>query len=250
MRALSLRAIASVTSFSFVPPLPRAPGILAAVPGIHRDDDEASRVGRPDRRGRRGVRDRNRRRLGLRDGGRRLGRGGGFLALRLELLEECEQRIGRNEGIEIEDQPVAVVADRREREELRLHLALQIEHEAHDIGLEAADAHAFDVRIVRADLVREPGQGRGDIDALQVEHQAFGILQREQRVLDGDRGLQRDAGVVGSRPHARGGDLCSRLRRAGQHQQGIDESKQENEKSEVALRQGRRASAYSRVRLL
>ena len=142
-------------------------GILAAVPGIHRDDDEAARRRARFAAARRGARRpasaraaASRRRPASR-ARRRL------LALRLVLFEEREQRIGRNEGIEIEHQPVAVVADRREREDLRLHLALQIEHEPHHVGLEAPDAHAFHVRIGRADLVREPGQRRGDIDALR-----------------------------------------------------------------------------------
>src|SRR5262249_60528961 len=131
--ALALAAAASAPS-----------GIFAAVPRVNGDDDEA--FGIPPRVGLarcRAVR-LGRTRLRLRFG-RDLRRCRGIVTLRLALFQERHQRIRWYQRIEIEHQPMAVIADRREREGLRLDLALEVEHQANHAGLEAPDAHRLPV---------------------------------------------------------------------------------------------------------
>src|SRR2546425_8183743 len=97
---------------------------------------------------------------------------------------------------------------------LRLHLGLEIEHQAHDARAVVRDAQALDIRIVRRDFgvqLEERGRQLGE---LEVEHQALGVLDAEQRELDLIPGFEGQARVVARRPDAAGEDLCFSARYA------------------------------------
>jgi hypothetical protein len=52
----------------------------------------------------------------------------------LRFLDQHGERIDRHQRMDVEHQAVAVVRDRRQGEDLRLHLGLEVEHQAHDAG--------------------------------------------------------------------------------------------------------------------
>ena len=102
----------------------------------------------------------------------------------LRFLDQGGERIERHHRIEVKHEAVAVLGDRLERKHLRLHLGLEIEHQAHDARAVVRDAQALDIGIVRRDFgvqLEERGRQLGE---LEVEHQALRILDAEQRELD------------------------------------------------------------------
>ena len=101
---------------------------------------------------------------------------------------------------------MAVLPDRRQNERLRLHLRLQIEHEAYHARLVATDAHRFDVWIVLGYAVRNLGQCSGDLDALEIEYKAFGVLDAEEIVRNCCVAFEREPGVISGGPYPRRGD--------------------------------------------
>jgi hypothetical protein len=121
-------------------------------------------------------------------------------ALLLHLLEQRGDRIDR--GIDVEHQAMAVFADRLQGEYLRPHLGLELEHHAHDAGPVAADPQLLHVRIVGGDLAFQLRERARELARLQVEHEALGILDREELVLDLRRRFERQAGVVLGGPDA------------------------------------------------
>src|SRR5258706_4178302 len=102
---------------------------------------------------------------------------------------------------------MAVFAYRLEREQLRLHFGLEVDHQAHHARPVAADAQLVDIGIADRDLAVQLGQCRANVHAFEVEHQALGILHRKQLELNLGLRLQRDAGVVLGRPDPGGNDL-------------------------------------------
>ena len=74
---------------------------------------------------------------------------------------------------------MAVFADRLECEYLRLDLGLEVEDHAYDAGLVATGAYRCDEWIVGQKLAGEFLLHAGEVEVLDVEHQAFGIFYRQ-----------------------------------------------------------------------
>ena len=189
--------------------------ILAAVAGVQRDGQHAllaasggggRRLGRRNRRG--GLLAARQRRLGRRvvlaawialdvfqDAGQRIVDVGTAL-----LVDHRDQRILRDLGIQVQHQAVLIVGNGLEREHLRRHRLLQVEHHPHHVGPVLRHAQALDIGVVGPDLGHQIIEGRIDGQALDVHHQAVGIFQRELFRLELAVQLQRDAGVFVGRP--------------------------------------------------
>jgi hypothetical protein len=135
--------------------------------------------------------------------GRRCGR---YLRFCGALRDQFGERVDRDERVDVEHEAMPVLGDRREREGLRLHLGLQVEHDAHDAGPVARHAQALDVGVVGRDLAVELGQRRRHV-GLEIEHKALGILHREDLVLDLALRFDREARVIARRPDAARNDL-------------------------------------------
>jgi hypothetical protein len=99
---------------------------------------------------------------------------------------------------------VAVLRNRRQREELRLHLGLQFHHQPHDARLVAAGTDELDIGIGVGNLARQAAQHGVQFEAFEVDHQPFRILDQEVRKLQFTAGLQRDAGIFERGPHTHG----------------------------------------------
>ena len=128
------------------------------------------------------------------------------------LLDQLGERIQRNDGVDVEHQAIAVLGDGREREGLRLHLGLEVEHHAHDARPVARHAQAFDVGVVGRHLAVELGERGGHV-RLEVEHQALRILDREHLVLQLRFRFNGEPRVIARRPDPAGDYL--RFNRAG-----------------------------------
>src|SRR5256886_16272140 len=72
----------------------------------------------------------------------------------------------------------------------------------------ASDAQALDIGVVGGDLGVQLEKGRRQLGELEVQHQALGVLDAEQRELDLAPGFEGQARVVARRPDAAGEDLC------------------------------------------
>ena len=187
---------------------PDGTGILAAMPRIEHDrhqavDHRLAAAGPFDAR------------LALRHT-RSLGRGCGLpgaLCLGIDLPDQLRQRVRRLERVDVEHQTMAVFTHRRQDEDLRLHLLLELHHQAHDPGLEAPGAQQLDVRVVRRNLGRQALEDAVELDALHVHHQAFGVLDREVGVFERQARFDRHPGVIGSRPDAYGEHADARRKR-------------------------------------
>jgi hypothetical protein len=70
---------------------------------------------------------------------------------------------------------VLVGRHRRQRELLRRHRLLQVEHQAHHARLVLADTHAGDVGVVGPHLADQLAQLRVELEAVDVDHQAAGF---------------------------------------------------------------------------
>ena len=212
--ALSRRAMRSTTSFSRRPLLPIAPGSSPPWPGSSamvsmRCLPRPAEAGGGRRRNRRGgLLAARQRRLGRRvvlaawialdvfqDAGQRIVDVGTAL-----LVDHRDQRILRDLGIQVQHQAVLIVGNGLEREHLRRHRLLQVEHHPHHVGPVLRHAQALDIGVVGPDLGHQIIEGRIDGQALDVHHQAVGIFQRELFRLELAVQLQRDAGVFVGRP--------------------------------------------------
>ena len=142
-----------------------------------------------------------------------------------------------HQGMDVEHQAVAVIGDRRQGEDLRLHFGLEVEHQANDAGPVARHAQALDVRVVRRDLGMKLSERRRQVVGLQVEHQPLGILDAEDGVLDRLARFEREAGVIARRPDARRQDL-----RFARYCVEDKEESQARPASEQASKDARRAS--------
>ncbi|EXI72926.1 MAG: hypothetical protein AW07_03063 [Candidatus Accumulibacter sp. SK-11] len=118
---------------------------------------------------------------------------------------------------------MTVAADRRQLEHLRIGLALEFHDQAHDTRLVTSGAQQLDVRIVGRNLARQSVEDTVELDSLEIDHQALGILDQEVGVLQWRRMLDRHPRVVGSRPDAhrknRGAATGCRLRQRADRQQ-------------------------------
>ena len=101
------------------------------------------------------------------------------------------------------------LGDRLQREEVGLDLGLEVEHDTHDVDGLAAHADARDVRIGRLHARRQLREFRRQVDALEVEHEAVRIPQRDAAGARSAPRLEDDARVFLRRPHARGA-RCAR----------------------------------------
>ena len=72
-------------------------------------------------------------------------------------------------GIQVENQPVPILSNGRQREDLRLYFFLQIEHHAHDPGPILSDPHLRDVGIIRLNLGDQTLQLGIEFDALDLD---------------------------------------------------------------------------------
>ena len=97
--------------------------------------------------------------------------------------------------------------DRLEREHLRLHFGLQVEHDADHARAVTRHAQLLDVRIVRGELAFELGERRREVVRLEVEDKARRILDREKLVFDLRRRLEGEARVIVRGPDPAGDDL-------------------------------------------
>ena len=139
-------------------------GILAAVTGIDRDRHAPRDCAAVAARGLLARRQRLRRRL-------RRGRG----ILRALAFEQRHQRVQRYLRIEVEHEPVAVFRDGLQREQVGLHLGLQVEHDAHHVRRLAAQPDRRDVRVRRLHARRQFRELARRVDAVDVEHEAIGL---------------------------------------------------------------------------
>lgn len=118
-----------------------------------------------------------------------------------DLFEQRQQRVDRLDRVEVEHQPVAVLADRGEGEHLRCDLGLELDHQPDDARPVAAGADQLDVRVLAADLGRQGLQDVVELHPFQVHHQPLGVAHRLVREVDRAAALEGDAGVVAGRPH-------------------------------------------------
>jgi hypothetical protein len=86
-------------------------------------------------------------------------------------LEQCQQRVYRIRRIDVEHQPMAVLANRREHKYLRRHLGLQLHDKPHHAWLEAPGTKQLDVGIVASNLASESPQARHSVRRLQDRRQ-------------------------------------------------------------------------------
>jgi hypothetical protein len=187
--------------------------ILAAMPGIEHDGDQAAHVGfsRPVRRVRFDVPPGSllsslRRRLFLRCTGRRVRfiRRTVSLVNHVTLARELHQRVERLQRVDVHHQPMAVLPDRRQREYLRLHLGLQLDDQPHHARLVAAGADELDVGVGVRNLARQRAEHIVQFETFEIDDQTFRILDQKMRGLQLGAGLQRDAGIFQRRPDTHG----------------------------------------------
>jgi hypothetical protein len=204
----SLRAIASTTFFFVGAAAADRARILATMARVDRNGDPPRRRSRARALRRRGA---------LRCASGQRVRWGARLAGRHRVLwcdrrlaalalEERHQRIDDSQWIEIDDEAMTELGDRLQREHLRPHFTLEIEHDAQESTRGVADAYRSDVRIARLDARRQLVDLTRALDAREVEHEPVGVAQHDHLMLDRRRRLEDDARVLFRRPQARGRD--------------------------------------------
>ena len=125
----------------------------------------------------------------------------------VRLLDQRSERIGRHDGVEVEDEAVSVLADRLQGEDLRLHLRLEIQHEPHDARAVARYPQLLDVGIAGRGLAIELRERGAELHAFEIDHEPLGVLHAENGELDLGFRFERDARVIAGRPDACGDDL-------------------------------------------
>jgi hypothetical protein len=118
-------------------------------------------------------------------------------------LEERHQRIDDRERIEVDDEAMTELRDRLQREHLRPHLDLEIEHDAQESTRGTADTYRRDVRIARLHARRQLVELARALDACEIEHQPVGVAQQDHLMLDRRGGLEDDARVLFGGPQSR-----------------------------------------------
>ncbi len=141
----------------------------------------------------------------------------GFVRSDAGLLQQRHERIDRLERIDVQHQPVTIVADRREQEHLGLDLGLQVDRNPDHPRLELSHAQVGDIGIVGEHLAGEALLHARGVHVIEVEHQALRILQQQKAVLQRLAGLQGHAGIVLGRPDAYRPQLVARPGRGYEH---------------------------------
>ncbi len=98
---------------------------------------------------------------------------------------------------------MAVFADRRQRKNLRLHLVLEVEHEADYPRPEARQSYRLDMRIVRPQPLHQLRKLAVRFDTFEIEDQALRILEQHHLVRDRRRRFENQPRVFLRRPYAR-----------------------------------------------
>ena len=228
MRALSLRAIASVTSFSRVPRRPTRARILAAVA---RDRSRPTIAGAAAASPRRRRADARRRRGGQPGS---VATGAASAATASRQRRRARPGVGRASassgssglsGIEVEHQPVPVLARPAAagRPAASPRLAGRTRRARRRAG--SPDAHRLDVGIARrSTFVGERLRAAASRSTpSRSSTSRSGFSQREQLVLDRAGALERDARVFLRRPHARGRRRSPRRDAGGERQTASQE---------------------------
>ena len=86
------------------------------------------------------------------------------------------------------------------REKLRVHLVLEIEHDAQDARPEARHADRLDMRIVRVHAPRQLRELAVRLDIFEIEHEALRILDQHQLMRDRRRRFENQPRVFLRRP--------------------------------------------------
>ncbi|MNR09818.1 hypothetical protein D3C85_1260390 [compost metagenome] len=102
-----------------------------------------------------------------------------------------------------------ILADRLQREDLRLDLVAQVQHQAYGVAVELAGARGLDEGVGALDLLVDVLQDASQLHAFQVDHQPVRLGEAEVLVADGFAGLDGDAGVGRRRPHPYRHDLAA-----------------------------------------
>ncbi|MCY1528071.1 hypothetical protein D9M68_631630 [compost metagenome] len=116
------------------------------------------------------------------------------------LVQDRDQRVLGDFRVQIQHQAVLVVGHGFEREYLRRHRLLQVEHQAHDVRAILRHAQALDIGVVRPDLGNQVVQGGADGQPFDIHHQAVGVFQSELFGLEFAVELKRNPGVFVGRP--------------------------------------------------
>ena len=86
--------------------------------------------------------------------------------------------------VQVKHQPVLVRRHRLEREDLRQHCLLEVNHQAQHARCVLPDAYACNVRVIRPDLGNQLAQRRQEINALDVDGHARRVRNQELARLD------------------------------------------------------------------
>ena len=144
-----------------------------------------------------------------------------------------EQRHHRIVGIdavriEVDDEAVFKAADRGKREDLRIGVLLEVDHDAYGRRGVLSGADAADIGVVGQDFAGNALQDAVDVGVLDVDDEPAGVFQGEMLILQGARAFDGDAGIGVRRPNTGGDELGGRRgfgegggnRREGKQQSG------------------------------
>ena len=166
--------------------------------------------------------------------------------LLLELRNQRQQRIHRSRRVDVQHQAVRILAHRPQRERLRIDLGLQVQNQAGDAGSVASHPRFADERVVcpesgwGAPRARRPGSTSSRSSTTRS-----GSLMVNKRVFDRLGRLDGDAGVLRPGPHAHGGDR-GRGQGDGREQAQQEQDPQRPATTRAAPLPLRRASGFSR----
>ena len=122
------------------------------------------------------------------------------VALALGLLavaDQVQQRIARRGGVEVQHQAVLVGGDGAQRELLRQHRLLQVDHQPHHPWLVLADPQPGDEGVVSTHLADQFAQRRAEFQRVDLDHQPVMGGQ------DSRRQAARPVGIVDFVVHVR-----------------------------------------------
>ena len=125
--------------------------------------------------------------------------------MRLRAVVSCASPL---RGVDVDHQPVTVLAIRLEQKALGAGPLLHVEHDPQVVANAVAGPGLVALALRRPDACEHPIAGTGVRDPLQqlgvtqIDDHAIGIAQHEQRVLHGTIDVEHDPGVVrcGPRP--------------------------------------------------
>ena len=191
-------------------------GVFTAMTGVYHDDGAAAAAVGTRRRVLGNV--------------RALGR-----TLRLHAFRRIavEQRHHRVVGIDtvrikVDHEAVFKAADRGKREDLRMGVLLEVDHNAHGRRGVLSGADAADVGVVGQDFAGNALQDAVDVGVLDVDDEPAGVFQGKMLILQRARAFDGDTGIGVRRPNTGGDELGGRRgfgegggnRREGEQQSG------------------------------